>query len=87
MSTKTKTTTAPVDFDNFEGFDEGEEEAKPSGTYYHVENAASGRAKCKKCKEAIGKGELRIATSKFYRFAMKCGVSMLLYFVGSVPEQ
>ena len=34
-------------------------------TTYHLENATSGRAKCKKCKEKIGKGELRIATSEF----------------------
>lgn len=62
MATKTKTTTtAPVDFDD--GFDEEHEEQR-TGTYYHVENAASGRAKCKKCKETIAKGELRIATSK-----------------------
>jgi len=32
-------------------------------TTYHIENASSGRAKCKKCKEQIAKGELRIATN------------------------
>ncbi len=78
MATKTKTSTCSVDFD-------GDDE-QPSGTYYHIENAASGRAKCKKCKESIGKGELRIATSKFYRCAMICGVWVLHYFVGSVSR-
>lgn len=32
---------------------------------YYIEHASSGRAKCKKCKEAIAKGELRIATNSF----------------------
>lgn len=30
---------------------------------YHIEEAKSGRAKCKKCKGAIAKGELRIGTT------------------------
>lgn len=34
-------------------------------TTYHIENASSGRAKCKKCKEPIAKGELRIATNAY----------------------
>mmetsp|Transcript_16797 Transcript_16797/g.35519 ORF Transcript_16797/g.35519 Transcript_16797/m.35519 type:complete len:486 (+) Transcript_16797:230-1687(+) len=34
-------------------------------TTYHIENAPSGRAKCKKCKEGIAKGELRICTNAF----------------------
>lgn len=34
-------------------------------TTYHVERAPSGRAKCKKCKEVIAKGELRIATNSY----------------------
>jgi len=34
-------------------------------TTYHIENASSSRAKCKKCKEVIAKGELRIATNSF----------------------
>jgi hypothetical protein len=38
--------------------------ADEQNTTYHIENAASGRAKCKKCKEPIAKGELRIATSE-----------------------
>ena len=36
-----------------------------SETTYHLENAASGRAKCKKCKETIAKGELRISTREW----------------------
>lgn len=36
-----------------------------SETTYHLENAASGRAKCKKCKETIAKGELRISTHAY----------------------
>lgn len=36
-----------------------------SETTYHIEHASSGRAKCKKCKEQIAKGELRIATNAF----------------------
>ena len=39
--------------------------ADEQNTTYHIENAASGRAKCKKCKEPIVKGELRIATSEW----------------------
>lgn len=34
-------------------------------TTYILENAPSGRAKCKKCKETIAKGELRIATNSY----------------------
>ena len=34
-----------------------------SETTYSIENAKSGRAKCKKCKEPISKGELRIGIS------------------------
>jgi len=34
-------------------------------TTYVLENAPSGRAKCKKCKETIAKGELRIATHSY----------------------
>lgn len=33
-------------------------------TTYHIEHASSGRAKCKKCKIAIAKGELRVGTSE-----------------------
>lgn len=41
---------------------------KPPSTY-HIENAKSGRSACKKCKEVIAKGELRIVASKLvYRF-------------------
>jgi PHP family Zn ribbon phosphoesterase len=39
--------------------------ADEQNTTYHIESAASGRAKCKKCKEPIAKGELRIATSEW----------------------
>jgi len=35
-----------------------------TGTTYHLEHASSGRAKCKKCKNQIEKGALRIGTSK-----------------------
>lgn len=49
---------------------------KPPSTY-HIENAKSGRSACKKCKEVIAKGELRIVASKLvYRFF---NVSLLSY--------
>ena len=35
-----------------------------SETTYFIEHAKSARGKCKKCKETIAKGELRIATSE-----------------------
>jgi len=35
-----------------------------TGTTYQLEHASSGRAKCKKCKNQIEKGALRIGTSK-----------------------
>ena len=34
-----------------------------SETTYSIENAKSGRASCKKCKEKIGKGEIRLGVS------------------------
>lgn len=77
MATKTKTSksAAAADYDD----DNVDNQQQPSGTYYHIEHAASGRSKCKKCKDTIAKGELRIATSKFRIMAM-CGV-------GDVREQ
>ena len=80
MSTKTKTKTSD-DYDHYD-FDDDEEQQQPSGTYYHIEHAASGRAKCKKCKDAIAKGELRIATSEFLLlFVTTCDVIIIIFSV------
>jgi len=81
MPPKSKTTKAAAsdDYDLYDFDDDVDQQ--PSGTHYHIEHAASGRSKCKKCKDTIAKGELRIATSKFYyRVMAMCGV-------GDVREQ